>query len=376
MYTLTMGLAKRGYSVKVITSTRGVGSKTQREYGGSVELVRFPERFHLFEAPFIPQIAVSVLHEDYDILHINGMVPFLSDIAILFARLRGKPVVLTYHNDAETAGWGTLGTMAALAYSVFARFFVSFANVIVCTTNSYAMSSPVVRFFHKKLRIIPLGVDLARFNSEALKAEQAPGANKRLLFVGQLKQYKGVHVLVESLAKVRNAGHKVELGIVGTGPEYGNIRKQVAELGLSDFVEFKGAVPEEELPSVYAESDLLVLPSLGRREAFGTVLLEALAAGRPVVATDTPGVHEVMSKVGGHVSKRNDPHALANSIIAVLSKEHSEEAYRKMAEPYSWEAMVDRYHALLADTITPKTEGRFGLDGAPTSEGLVSPVTG
>lgn len=353
--TLTTGLVKKGCSVKVITSTRGLKPKFIRHYSDDVEVVRYPERFHLFEAPIVPGIAFSVLHEDYDILHIHGMVPLISDLAIVFARLRGKPVVLTYHNDAETAKWGTLGNLAAAVYSVFARFFVSFADAIVCSTRSYAMSSPVIRFFHKKLRIIPLGVDIARFNSAAITSEEQAKEDKhRLLFVGQLKQYKGVHVLIESMAKLRKEGHPVELGIVGTGPEYGNIRRLINDFGVEGFVELKGSVSDKELPSVYAKSDLLVLPSVGRREAFGTVLLEATASGKPVVATDTPGVHEVATNVGGHVSRRNDPHALADSIKLAIANRRDELSYKRIAESYSWETMVDRYHALFNDTVNPE----------------------
>ncbi len=349
---MTSGLAEKGHPIKVVTSTRGVEPKYQRQKIGSVEVVRYPETFHLFEAPIVPRIAVSALTEKYDVLHINGMVPLLSDLAILFARMRGKPVVLTFHNDAETAKWGTLGLFAGAVYSVFARFFVGFANVIVCSTKSYAMTSPVARFFHKKLRIIPLGVDLARFNASALKESEDQGDDKkRLLFVGQLKQYKGVNVLVESLAYLRDQGHKVELGIVGTGPEYGSIARKVEELGLNNHVYFRGAVSDEELPSLYAQSDLLVLPSLGRREAFGIVLLEALAAGKPVVATDSPGVGEVAANLGGFVSKRNDPLSLADSIVTALSTESGDETYRRIAESYTLQAMVDRYNSLLTSVV-------------------------
>jgi glycosyltransferase involved in cell wall biosynthesis len=355
VHSLTSGLAQKGHLIKVITSTRGLEPKFKRHFSDTIELIRIPEKFHLFEAPFIPRVAVSALTEDYDVLHINGMVPLVSDLAILFARLRGKPVVLTYHNDAETATWGALGGFAAAVYSVVARFFVSFADVIVCSTRSYAMTSPVIRFFHHKLRVIPLGVDLARFSAAALVSPvEKKDDKKRLLFVGQLKQYKGVHVLVESLAHLRRQGHSVELGIVGTGPEYEKIRSRVNELGLRDHVTFRGNVGEEELPSLYAQSDLLVLPSLGRREAFGIVLLEALAAGKPVVATDTPGVGEVALKVGGFVSKRNDPHSLAESIISALSSEDRQDDYRKKAEPYSSQAMIDSYHSLLTSMTAPR----------------------
>jgi rhamnosyl/mannosyltransferase len=335
-----------------VTSSRGLAPKFSREADGSIEIIRHPEKFFFLEAPFVPTIPLAALTEDYDVLHINGMVPFLTDVAIIFARLRGKPVVLTYHNDAETANWGTFGTFAASVYSVFARFFVSFANVIVCSTRSYAMTSPVIRFFHQKLRVIPLGVDLARFNAAALKEQEVKGdGKKRLLFVGQLKQYKGVHVLVDSVADLRRRGHDVELGIVGTGPEYSGIRKKVSTLGLNDCVYFKGAVSDEELSALYAKADLLVLPSLGRREAFGTVLLEAHAAGKSVVTSDTPGVREIATKLGGGVSRRNDPTHLADSILTVLSREHRPEGAIKLERSYTQEAMVDSYHDLFTATV-------------------------
>ncbi len=335
-----------------MTSSRGLAPKFRRETDGSIQIIRHPEKYFFLEVPFVPTIPIAALTEDYDVLHINGMVPLLTDIAIIFARLRGKPVVLTYHNDAETADWGTFGTFAASVYSVFARFFVSFANVIVCSTRSYAMTSPVIRFFHHKLRVIPLGVDLAKFNSAALKDQGVKGdGRKRLLFVGQLKQYKGIHVLVDSVADLRRRGHDVELGIVGTGPEYSNIRKKVSTLGLNDCVYFRGGVNDEELSALYAKADLLVLPSLGRREAFGTVLLEASAAGKSIVASDIPGVREIATKLGGNVSRRNDPAHLADSILTVLSRGQQPESAIKVVQSYTRQAMVDSYHELLTSTV-------------------------
>ena len=319
---------------------------------GKVNVVRFPERVHLFEAPLVPKIALAALHMDFDIIHVNGMSPTITDLAILFAKLRRKPVVVTHHNDAETHIWGRLGKLANYGYAYVARLALGLADVVVCTTASYAATSRSVRLRGEKLKIIPLGVNPARF--KGVEAEGPAANQKRLLFVGQLKQYKGVHVLLEALARLRRDGHHVKLDVVGTGPEFGRLQAMVRDLSLDDHVAFRGDVDERELPNLYANCKAFVLPSLSRREAFGIVLLEALAAGKPVVATEIPGVKDVVNMAGGYLAKPNDPSSLADSILQALNTVDGSERYRGVAERLSWSSMADRYESVFtALTASP-----------------------
>ena len=119
VYELTARFAKNGHKVTVATSSRGMESKTVSERIGNIRVIRFAERFHLFEAPLIPAISTVALTADYDVLHVHGMTPSITDLSILFAKFRRKPVVLTYHNDAESEQWGNLAKLSSPCVLVY-----------------------------------------------------------------------------------------------------------------------------------------------------------------------------------------------------------------------------------------------------------------
>ena len=344
VHRLTADLAKRSHQITVVTSSRGRSPGHYRERVGNVTVIRYAEKYHVFEAPIIPKIALAALTMDYDVLHVNGMNPGLTDLAVFFAKLRRKPVVVTYHNDAETHIWGLLGRLATVGYAVVARFALRFANVVVCTTLSYASTSRVVKYSKDRLKIIPLGVDTGVYGRSDLNGPSAD--SKRLLFVGQLKQYKGLHVLLESISTLIKQGYNVTLDVVGTGPESGRLKRRVDELALGTHVSFKGNVDEASLASLYANCKAFVLPSLNRREAFGLVLLEALAAGKPIIASDVPGVNEVVTRAGGFLARPNDPVSLASTIRRALDSVDGAGKYQEAARGMSWDAAALSYDTL------------------------------
>jgi len=344
VHKLTSSLADRGHEVTVVTSSRGMKPEASYERRGGVKVIRFPERLHIFEAPIIPKIAMAVLRMEFDVVHVNGMNPTITDLAVILARLRGKPVVVTYHNDAETHIWGRLGKIANYFYAFVAGLALSLATVIICTTESYASTSRSLRLSGQTLKVIPLGVDMDRFRH--IDPDGPDVDPKKILFVGQLKEYKGVHVLLDAVASLHREGHQVKLDVVGTGPELGRLMEKVGDLSLDAHVSFKGNVDEQGLLDHYSNCKALVLPSLNRREAFGFVLLDALAAGKPVVASELPGVKEVVAMGGGYLAKPNDPDSLASSILQALNSSDGAEKYRSAAQSLSWTETADEYESV------------------------------
>lgn len=134
----------------------------------------------------------------------------------------------------------------------------------------------------------------------------------RLLFVGRLRYYKGLHILIEALRQVEG----VELWIAGHGPERARLERQVASARLNQRVRFLGDVADDDLPALYRQADIFVLPSHLRAEAFGIVLVEALASGVPCISTalgtgtDFVNVHQET----GLVVPPGDAAALAEAI--------------------------------------------------------------
>ena len=344
VYELSVRFARDGHDVTVATSSRGKETRFHTERSGELKIIRFPERFHLFEAPIMPNLASIALTADYDILHIHGMSPSITDLSILFAKLRRKPVVLTYHNDAESDLWGGVTKAAAFVYSSLVSSIVRMSNVVVSSTRSYADTSPALRYSMNKLRVIPMGVDTQKYDNIQLRNEIRPERN--LLFVGQLKDYKGVEVLLESLSHLRNAGHEINTDIVGTGPNWRKLVGKAKQLHIDTNVRFRGNVSDDELLQLYANCDSLVLPSVNRREAFGIVLLEAKAAGKNVVASDIPGVNEVASIGGGYLAKPNDPISLARSILNSLESGHHPDKIRQAARALNWDTLAAEYESV------------------------------
>jgi glycosyltransferase involved in cell wall biosynthesis len=363
---LSKRLAEKGHTVTVLTSTRGGRARYSDEIKGNVRIIRIPERLHIFEAPIIPQLAFRALFLDFDVIHVHGMSPTITDLGILVGKIKRKPVVLTYHNDAEsTMEWG----VAKAAARIYARFIVplvGMADSIVCATNSYGTSSLVLKHFRARTEVIPLGVDMARFANAGPRL--ASNGKKEVLFVGQLKEYKGVSFLIEAIAKLRQNGTNVTLSIAGGGPSYSRLRAMVDALGIGDHVRFLGNVGNSDVADLYASCDLVVLPSISRREAFGLVQLEASAAGRAVVASDIPGVSDVTKMIGGYLAKPSDADSLALQIARALGVKHDPEKLKEAAASMSWDKVTVEYEELFQTLLGPEGPATLEPQSSPEPE--------
>ena len=140
----------------------------------------------------------------------------------------------------------------------------------------------------ERISVIPLGLDAPRTEPRDAKGEEFT-----VLFVGQLRPYKGVETLVRA-AKHIPAGRVV---IVGDGPERQRLEQLAADRGATNVV-FRGSVDDDERDRLYGSSDVVVMPSISRFEAFGFALLEGMSAGCVPVASALPGVTDVVGDVG------------------------------------------------------------------------------
>jgi glycosyltransferase involved in cell wall biosynthesis len=363
---LSNRLAERGHTVTVITSTRGGRARYSDKLVGKVRVIRFAEWLHIFEAPIIPQIACRALFSDFDVLHVHGMSPTIADLGILVGKIRRKPVVLTYHNDAEsTMEWG-IAKAAAKVYAWFCLPIVGMADSIVCATDSYSPLSLVLKHLRGRIDVIPLGVDMARFAKTGSRPTSS--GSKEVLFVGQLKEYKGVSFLIEAIAKLKRSGTNVTLSVAGDGPSFPRLKAMAETLGIKDSVRFLGNVGNTDLVDLYDSCDLVVLPSISRREAFGLVQLEASAAGRAVVASDIPGVSDITKKIGGYLAKPSDSDSLAFQIERALGVRHDPQKLKDAASTMSWDKVTEEYEELFMTLM--KSKGPATVEPPSSSEPL------
>jgi D-inositol-3-phosphate glycosyltransferase len=183
------------------------------------------------------------------------------------------------------------------------RAFAAASAVLVSTPAAVSAVPAGAR-----TRVVPFGVDASRFTPAPLPAEPT------VLFVGRLEPAKGVRDLVEAFARVRVRGARLLLA--GDGPEQAWIEAEKERLGLNGSVLLLGAVPHDEVPGLLERAALVCLPSHG--EPFGMALLEAMAAGRAVVATSSGGPRFLVDERGGRLVAPGDPEALAGALAELL----------------------------------------------------------
>ena len=197
-----------------------------------------------------------------------------------------------------------------------------------------------------KIHVLRNGVDLDLFrlldNEECRKKYGLKGVT--LLSVGHLTERKGHNLVIDALLELPDA----HLLLAGDGEEEANLRQQVLRLELVDRVTFLGPVSQQDLAEIYNAADVLVLAS--SREGWANVLLESMACGTPVVATNIWGTPEVVATpaAGVLVQERTGP-ALAKGVVKLLENYPSEHETRAYAERFSWSETVDAIKCILAD---------------------------
>ena len=206
---------------------------------------------------------------------------------------------------------------------------------------------------------LPNGVDTELFrpvDRGAARAELAiPDSSRVLLFVGALDGshwFKNVAGLLRTFAR-RAAGDDLLL-VSGDGDLRHSLERLAAQLGLTGRVRFLGAKSQEELPPIYSAADVTVLPSL-EIESFGLVLLESLACGTPVIASDLPGVRTVVGRTGGgRLVPPGDEAALESAIDSLLddprcAREMGRQGRQQVLRHFGWEAVGDKLEQIYRD---------------------------
>jgi glycosyltransferase involved in cell wall biosynthesis len=291
----------------------------------------------------------------YDIVHVHGATPTLSDVALLVAAsARHRPlVVYTHHADLD------LGSLKwpSQVYNWLHTQMTRVADATVCSTAVAAQEFSR----NRSLNVIPLGIDLGQFASPREKR-----ARLTVMYVGQFRPWKSVPVLLEAAAQVQG----VDVIVAGTGPEEQSYRRVTA--ALASDTEFHIAPSDEELRHLYERAHAMVVPSTARMEAFGLALLEGMAAGCVPIASDLPGVRDVVGPVGFTFEPGNVA-ALATIIKRLVEDPQLVDTRgrqaRARAAQFSRENMVDAYHRLFRKLVA----GRKLDLGAAMSAGRQGP---
>ena len=357
--TLARSLAAAGHEVEcLVAAVRGRGSVTFQD---GVRVVRAGSLGILYSQPLAPGLPAVLRRTSADVVHLHHPNP-LGDVAVL--RDRPRPLIVSQHSDIVRQRW-LWPLVGPLVRRVLTR-----AHAVVVASRQLAVRSLELRGFEPKVRVIPFGIDPAPFaasepvRSRARALRERWGARSVVLGVGRLVGYKGWDVLLRA---ARDLDGTVVL--VGTGPEEGALR---AIAGANTV--FAGRVEDAELPAYYHSADVFCLPSVTTAEAFGIVLLEAMASGKPLVTTALPtGVAEV-NRAGetGLVVPPGDVAALREALAALLGdagrREAMGEAARHVcAREYTSALMAERFAALYAEAVSARQASSSSAATTPQS---------
>jgi len=269
----------------------------------------------------------------YDVINIHGHTPTFSDRLLLKQKLSGKRVVYTLHCLVNYY----FKPFTTLYNSVFNNVLLKRADAVVVSSKSYY---DVARGCSKKY-VVPWGVDVNKFSGSRM-----PHEGYKLLFVGQMRPYKGVKVLLQAVKDIN-----AQLSVVGDGPDRVRYAKYARKLEVRN-VRFYGAVSDDALRQMYLSSDVLALPSVSLNEAFGLVTLEAAAAGCAVVASDLLGLRDMVKEFGLLV-RPNDSQSLREALLS-LRDEAVREKYvtegKRVAKEHSWYRVAKEY-AKIYETV-------------------------
>jgi rhamnosyl/mannosyltransferase len=284
-----------------------------------------------------------------DIAHVHSPYPLGEVANWLWGRARAT--VITYHSDIIRQ------RMILCLYGPILRRVLYAADTIIATSSHYLESSPWLRPMRDRCVVVPLGIDLSRFTMSA----RYPHSPPVLLFVGRLRYYKGLDTLLRAMPHIPQA----RLIIVGDGPMRNTWQRLAARLELEPRVKFVGEVSDRELPRYYADADLFVLPANARAEAFGTVLLEAMATGLPVISTElgtgTSWVNQ--DGVTGRIVPPNNPEALAAAIQELLANpgqlvQMGRAARARVEAEFSLPVMVQRVETVYRQALSRPSTGQ------------------
>ena len=331
-------LRRLGHDVWIITSKYGrqreseghvirLGTGWAAPANGSVGRVTLGLRFK--------RQARQVLEaHDFDVLHFHEpFVPFLS------------PTVLDQSRTVNVATFHAFGGFSP-SYWIGRRFAGRLAERLHGRVAvSGAARHFISRYFPGEYEIIPNGVDLERFSNAQPFEELRDGRTVNILFVGRLEERKGLIHLLKAYHRLRKRKVDARLLVVGSGPKLREHRRFVGLRGIRD-VEFLGRVSDDEKVRYFASADIYCAPNTGQ-ESFGIVLLEAMAAGVPIVASDIHGFKRVVERnVQGLLVEPRNHRALAAALYALARdpdlRHEMGDAGRARAPEFSWDRVTER----------------------------------
>lgn len=371
-----------GFDIIILTP-HNPGSKLTEEMG-NLKVYRFPyfypykyQKMHIddikqknfliyLQAPFffLSELLYAIriiINEDIDIIHSQFIMPS-SLIGGLCRKIFKIPNISTLHSSEVT-----LLQKLPLKNKV-AKYILDSSDGFTSVSSHRANEFLKIVYpdtnikVDDMIKIIPMGVDSSSFKQykDKLKLRETYMIDSMhvVLFVGRLVEVKGCEYLIRSFSNVVEKISDIQLLIVGSGSLEPKLKRIVADLNLEEYIRFVGPVNRDKISDFYSLSDIVVFPSIvessGFEEGIPVVVLEALMSGKPVIATKTKGVMEVIvDGYNGLLVAQKDPDQIAEAIVTLLNNTELTEVLSEHAlvvgSNYDWSAITEKYAEIFED---------------------------
>ena len=339
---IARGTSKLGIETEVLSLTPNRVPRTIEMDGYKIHRARLD--FQIASTGFSASAfwRFSQLAKKADVINYHFPWPFMD--VVHFATWVNKPTVVTYHSDIVRQ------KNLLKLYKPLKNKFLASVDRIVASSPNYLTTSDVLARFADKVSVIPIGLDKSSYprpTQEKLNYWKAQFSERFFLFVGVLRYYKGLHILLEAAQ-----GIDYPIVIVGAGPVEVELKEQVTKLGLRN-IHFLGLLPDEDKVALLTLCYGVLFPSHLRSEAFGISLLEGAMFGKPMISSEigTGTTFINIADETGLVVPPSDPVALRQAMTYLWEHpEHAAEMGRN-AETRYWkyftaEDMVSAYAKL------------------------------
>ncbi|HSM56350.1 MAG TPA: glycosyltransferase [Candidatus Sulfomarinibacteraceae bacterium] len=345
--TLAERQVEAGHDVTVLVTNPRRLPPVERVNG--VRVIRAARLATLTSTPISPTLPFLLRRQRPDITHLHFPYPIGEISQLLVGRRR--PYVITYHSDVVRQK-----QLLRLYEPLLWRILRGAARILP-TSERYVTTSPYLTPLRRQCTVIPLSVDPLPFQNAQplLQGADCP----TLLFVGRHRYYKGLDDLLRAMVHL-----PARLLVAGDGPVRADWEAEADRLELGHKVRFLGTISDEDLPGLYASADIFVLPANSRTEAFGKVLLEAMAADLPCVTTEvgTGTSFVVEDGVSGYVVPPRDAASLATAIARLLEDDELRQKMgragrRRVLAEFTPELMEARVARVYREVIVQQNPG-------------------
>lgn len=280
-WELTQAQLLEGFDIDIMST----GPETKKSNYDRTNIFRFKSRLQFFGNPVSIHPALFFIknRNNYNLLHIHSHLPFLSFLIALFATLFRKDYVITSHGlFSQTAPL----KLSTIWLNSFGKFIFKHAVRIFVYTDYEKDVISTLGIGRGRVLTIPNGIKIAKFPLVRNSKKKFD-----VITVARYVKGKGIHFLIEAMYFSRIRGHRINLLIVGDGPEFGTIQKLILDRRMQDQVMQIKSIPNDQMYIYYNLSKILVLPSL--TEGFPKVVLEALACGIPALTGQYPQLEKI-----------------------------------------------------------------------------------